>query len=138
MLLEPKEIEIEGRKFILSKIPSRTMRRIIANYTLSAIPKIGDYDVNEEMMDKLMSFVAVPMDDGAPLQLVTPALIDNHTGNWEILGKLEVAMMSYNCSFFQQGKISTFLDSINEKLPSFIAKTLTHLFPQSLQAEKQL
>lgn len=137
MLLEPKEIEIDGRMFIISKFPAVAGREIVANYSLSAIPKIGDYKTNEEMMRKLMSYVGVSNASGVPLQLSTAALIDNHTGGWETLAKIEMAMMEYNCSFFQQGKISTFLDSVAEKLPSMITKILMGLSPQLSQAEKQ-
>ena len=137
MLLEQKDIEIDGKIFIISKFPAVAGREIVANYSLSAIPKLGDYKVNEDMMRKLMCYVAIPNASGVPLKMTTVALIDNHVGGWETLAKIEMAMMEYNCSFFQQGKISTFLDSLAEKLPSLITKILTGLSPQSLPAEKQ-
>jgi hypothetical protein len=136
MFLEPKEIEIDGKIFILSKFPAVAGREIVANYSLSSLPKVGDYEVNAQMMHKLMSYVGIQNSSGQPLQLITTSLIDNHVGGWETLAKIEMAMMEYNCSFFQQGKISTFLDSVVEKLPSLITKILTGLSPQSLPAEK--
>lgn len=136
MLLYPKDVEIDGKTFVLSKFPAVAGREIIANYSLSALPKIGDYKVNDEMMHKLMAYVGVPNASGIPLQLTTTALIDNHTGGWETLAKIEVAMFEYNCSFFQQGKISTFLDTVAEKLPSMITKILTDSLQQLFPAEK--
>ncbi len=136
MMLEPKEIEIDGRKFIISKFPAVAGREIVANYSLSAIPKIGDYEKNAEMMQKLMAYVAIPTDSGMPLQLTTTALIDNHVGGWETLAKVEAAVFEYNCSFFQNGKLSNFLDGMAERLPELISKTLTHFSDSLLAKEK--
>lgn len=136
-MIEPKEIEIDGKKFILSKFPAVAGREIVARYTGSALPKIGDYKINEEIMHKIMSYVGIKLNDKSPpLMLTTSALIDNHTGNWETLGRLEVAMMEYNCSFFLSGRISTFLKDIAQNIPESISKILIALSQQSLQTEK--
>lgn len=135
-MIEPKIVNIDGKEFILSKFPAVAGREIIAKYPLSGMPKLGDYQVNEETMLKLMSYVGVQMGD-APLMLSTRGLVDNHTGGWETLAKIEIAMMEYNCSFFQNGRISTFFDDIAQKLPQWISKMLTALSEQSLPKEKQ-
>ncbi len=140
-MIEPKEIEIEGKTFILSKFPAVQGREIIAKYPRSAIPKLGDYAVNEETMLKLMAFVAVPRDTGEPLKLSTRALVDNHcvvpgVPGWEILARVEIAMIEYNCSFFGNGKGSTFLEAITQKAQQLISKTLTDLSAQSSQKVK--
>jgi hypothetical protein len=137
-MIEPKEIEIDGKKFILSKFPAIAGREIVARYTGSALPKLGDYKINEEIMHKMMSYVGIKLNEhSSPLMLVTPALIDNHTGNWETLGKLEIAMMEYNCSFFLSGRVSTFFQDIAQKIPESISKILIHLSQQLSQTEKQ-
>jgi hypothetical protein len=141
-MIQPKEITIEtqggaSRTFILSKFPAIQGREIIAKYPLSAMPKLGDYAVNEETMLKLMAFVAVPQDGNPPLALTTRALIDNHCGDWETLAKIEVAMMEYNVSFFGNGKGSTFLEAITLKAQQFLSKTLTDLSVQFSQKAKQ-
>lgn len=128
-MIEPKEISIEDQKgktrtFILSKFPAIQGREIIAKYPLSAMPKLGDYAVNEEVMLKLMAFVAVPREGGEPLPLTTRALIDNHVGDWEALAKIEIAMMEYNVSFFGSGKGSTFLEAITQKAQVFLSQML--------------
>ena len=71
-MIEPKEITVETQKgekrvYILSKFPAVQGREIIAKYPLSAMPKLGDYAVNEETMLKLMAFVAVPREGKEPL-----------------------------------------------------------------------
>lgn len=136
MLLEPKDITVDGKAFIISKFPAMSGREIITKYPLSGIPKIGDYSVNEETMLKLMSFVAVPINGGNPLPLSTKMLIDNHMKDWEMLVKVEMAMLEYNCSFFQNGRISSLLTDIAQNIPQWTTKILTALSGQLLQTEK--
>jgi hypothetical protein len=135
-MIQPKEITIETqdgkpRSFVLSKFPAIQGREIIAKYPLSAMPKLGDYEVNEETMLKLMSFVAVPRESGEPLRLTTRALVDNHVGDWETLARVEMAMMEYNCSFFGNGQASTFFEVIARKAQALISQTLMDLSAQS-------
>lgn len=136
-LLEPKNMTIDNREFILSKFPAVAGREIIAKYPISGLPKVGDYKVNEETMLKLMSYVAVKIGD-MTLRLNTTALIDNHTGGWETLAKIEIAMMEYNCSFFQNGRVSTFLKESAQNVPVWISKILMALSGQLSRTEKQL
>lgn len=136
-LLEPKDFTVttqagEERTYILSKFPAVAGREIIAKYPLSAMPKLGDYAVNEETMLKLMAYVAVPTDNGE-LPLKTRALVDNHVPDWETLARIEVGMMEYNCSFFGNGRASTFFAGIAQKAQALITKTLTDLSGQLSQ-----
>lgn len=140
-MIEPKELPVttqagDKRVFLLSKFPAIQGREIIAKYPLSAMPKLGDYEVNEETMLKLMAFVAIPRESGEPLRLTTRALVDNHVPDWETLARIEMAMLEYNVSFFGNGKGSTFLDAIAQKAQAFLSKTLTDLLAQSSQTEK--
>jgi hypothetical protein len=135
MLLEPKEIQIEEKFFTISKFPAVAGREIIAKYSTSAVPKVGDYTINEAMMFKMMNYCAVKVGSGLQT-LSTQALIDNHTGNWETLLKLEWAIMEYNCSFFQNGRISTFFDDIARKLPEWVSRMWTDLSARSSQTAK--
>jgi len=141
-MIEPKEVTIEtqggeSRTYVLSKFPAIQGREIIAKYPLSAMPKLGDYAVNEETMLKLMAFVAVPQDGREPLKLTTRALVDNHVPDWETLARIEFSMMEYNVSFFGNGKGSTFLEAITQKAQALITKTLTDLSAQYSQKAKQ-
>lgn len=136
MLLEPKHTEINGKKFVLHKFPAIAGREIICNYPLTSIPKVGEYKTNEEIMLKLMKFVGVPIND-IVLPLSTSELVDQHTGSWETLMKLEAAMIEYNCSFFQNGLASTFLTGLAQKIPAWISKTLMDCLEQLSQKEKQ-
>jgi hypothetical protein len=141
-MIEPKEVTVETQKgekraYVLSKFPAISGREIIAKYPLSAMPKLGDYAVNEETMLKLMAYVGVPRDQGEPLLLTTRGLVDNHVPDWETLARIEFAMMEYNVSFFANGKGSTFLEAIMAKAQAFLSKTLTDLSGQLSQKGKR-
>ena len=141
-MIQPKEMRIETqsgetRTYVLSKFPAVQGREIVAKYPLSAMPKLGDYEVNEQTMMKLMAFVGIPRDSGEPLMLTTRGLLDNHVPDWETLAKIEFAMLEYNCSFFGNGKGSGFLSAITAKAQAFLSKTLMDLSGQSSRKGKQ-
>jgi hypothetical protein len=142
-LIEPKEIELTGQngkpvKFIISKFTAFDGREFFTQYSLSALPKLGDYKVNEEILQKMLCYVAVPMPNGAtPLRLATRDVVLNHVGDWELLAKLELALMQYNTSFFFAGKGSTFLKGLAEKLHPLLSAILTTSLAQLSQMAKQ-
>lgn len=140
-MLEPKTIQVKTQSgaektFIISKFPAIAGREIICKYPTSGLPKIGNYAVNEETMLKLMSYVSVQT-AGGDVRLQTRELVDNHVTDWEMLSKIEIEMMSYNCSFFQNGMISDFFDNIKVKAQQLTSKTLTDSLGQLLQTAKQ-
>jgi len=135
-LIKPKEFSVDdmdGQKltFLLSRFDAVEGREILAKYPMSAIPKLGDYDENQATMLKLMSYVAIPMDGMPPLRLSTRALINNHVHDAETLMKIEMAMLEYNCNFFQSGRISDFLGEFVQMILAKITATLT---PSSVQS----
>lgn len=140
-LLEPVPFDcpVKGgakKRYILSTFPTVAGREIIAKYPLSGMPKLGDYAVNEETMLKLMHYVAVPVEGREAMRLSTRELIDNHVPNWEVLARIEIAMLKNNCSFFADGRASSFLTGIAQQLLPLITKTLTGLSAQSSAAAK--
>ncbi len=141
--LEPEEIEIElaggGTKtFIISKFPAVSGREIISQYPISGIPKLGDYKTNEEIMMKIMSFVAVKTSAGPAIKLTTRELVNNHVPSWEDLARIEWAMMEFNTSFLADGRASSFFDDLGAKLPSLISSMLTPLLEQLSQKNTPL
>jgi len=140
-LIQPKPYDVtlpDGttKTFILSKFPAVAGREIVTQYPLSAMPKVGDYQVNESVMLKLMAFVAVEAGD-VTIPLSTKTLVNNHVPDWETLAKLEIAMMEYNCSFFGNGRASTFFELFAQKTKSFLLQMSTDLSAQSSQAARQ-
>ena len=140
-LLEPKEMIIEDEKgrertYILSKFPAVQGREIIAKYPVSNMPKIGDYAVSEETMLKLMKFVAVKTGE-ITQPLISATLVNQHVPDWEVLAKIEMAMMEYNCSFFRDGRILNALQEYAKNITPKILKMLMDLLAQSSQTGKQ-
>ena len=136
--LEPKQVEIDGCSFILSKFPAVEGREIYAKYTSSNVPKLGQYEASEAIMLKMMTYVQrIPADGSDPVRLQTKALVNNHVPNWEILAKLEWAMLQYNFSFFQNGKAFDFFEKLKVLAQSEVTKILTAFLGKSLPAEKQ-
>jgi hypothetical protein len=138
-LVKPMEVFIdteEGQKaYIISRFPSVKGREILAKYPLSSLPKLGDYKTNEETMFEAMKYVAVKMPNGTEQRLSNADLIDNHTDSWETLVKLEKELITYNCSFFRDGRASNFLGELIQNLPQLVTKMLMGLLAQSSQAE---
>lgn len=131
-LIQPEEFTVttmagSEKTFLISKLPATVAREVITQYPVSAVPKLGDYGRNEELMLKMLSYVAVPGigAGGTDLTLKTRALIDNHVDDFETLIKLEMAMLEKNCSFFAKGKASNYLGSLAEKVQALITSTLT-------------
>lgn len=141
-MLEPKAVAVKTqagveKPFIISKFDCITGREIVASYPLSALPKVGDYKVNEQVMLKLMAFVAVDMGGGSFVRLSTPELVRNHVPDWETLARLEMLTLEYNVSFFGRAEISTFLSDLIPKAQAWITKILTDSSAQSLKAGAQ-
>ncbi len=135
-MIEPQEVTIDDRVFILSKLPAVEGREIITQYMPTALPKIGDYKSNEVVMLKLIKYAAVKLSEERTIQLSTRELINNHCSSWELLVKLEWAMLEYNCTFFQNGNLSNFFGNISQRLPEWISKILTDSLAQLSQTEK--
>lgn len=137
-MLETKNIELNGKTYILSKFPAWEGTMIMSRLPLSVLPKLGDFSVYKECFSEVMSYVAVPMPSGQPLRLISSELINNHVADWETNLKLFKAMVEYNTSFLQSGMLSDFLNGITaNSLPEFLAKTALAFSRLSSQTEKQ-
>ena len=136
MMIEPKDIELKGKVYTISKFTAIEGREIVTQYLSSATPKLGDYKRNEELMLKLMKYVGVSNGNGGHIMLITPELVNNHLRDWETLIHMEKEVMTYNCSFFQDGRASTFFAGFVQKVPAWITKMLMALSEQSLPTEK--
>ena len=146
-LIQPKEISVtdidgESHEFVISKVPATVGREIVATYPVSMAPKIGDYQVNEAIMLKMMAYVgritrSPDGDLGEPILLKTRALIDNHCADWQVLAKLEMQMLEYNTSFFGSGKVSKLLDGFAQKVPQLITKILMDFSEQLSERENK-
>ncbi|VFR32572.1 FIG00949355: hypothetical protein [plant metagenome] len=133
-LIKPRVVMVANRDgvekaFTISRLPATVAREVIAKYPLSNIPKLGDYATSEEVMKKLMGYVAVEI-NGDLQRLTTQALIDNHVDDGIQLLKLEVEMIDENTGFFGLGGQRGFLDCLLEKLLHSAMPMLTPLLDQ--------
>lgn len=137
-MLEKKEIELNGKVYVLSKFPAWEGVLLMSRLPLSMLPKVGDFSVYKDCLAEVMGYVGVVTGSGNILKLVSPELINNHVPDWETTIKLFKGMMEYNTSFLQNGGLSDFLSGItSQNLPEFIARTLQAFSQLSSQTEKQ-
>jgi len=135
-LLQPKEIEINGKTYRISKFPATVGREIVAKYPVSNMPKLGDYKVSEEVMLKLMSYVETVLPERS-IRLSTQELVNNHVPDWEVLAQLEWEMLSYNCSFLTNGKSLSFFEKLAHLAEQKISEILTASLGKSSARAKQ-
>lgn len=145
-MLETKQVTVKTQKgeektYTISKVPATVGRELVAVYPVSAMPKIGEYKTNHQMMLKMMSYVSVDLSipGGATVTqyLNTEAMVNNHVPDWECLGRLEMEMIEYNFSFFGNGGSSNFLKNLPLMAEAFITKILMASSARSSQKEKQ-
>lgn len=146
-MIEPKEITIQGKQFIISKFPATKGREICTQYlshnALALFTKNSDYTRSNDLMLKLMAYVAVPRGNSLPPlmldkeELVNAQIHIDGKCDWETGLEIEKEMILYNTSFFQNGRVLTFLQGIALKAQPWITKIVTRLSPLLSQTEKQ-
>jgi len=143
-LINPKEVEVTRQDgstatYLIGKYPAIAGREIVTQYPVNNIPKLSEYHASEEVMLKLMQFVAIQPagEDAQPIILRTRALVDNHAGDWETLARLEWASLEYNCSFFGKGSPSDIFQEWSQKIIQSIVQTLTASLRPSSPAARQ-
>lgn len=135
-LLHPKEITVKDgdgkeHQFTIHKFPAVQGREILCKYPLSALPRVGDYDINQETMLKLMAYVTcMPAGATVPVALSNMTLVNNHVPDCEALAQIEMETIKYNCSFFRNGLPSTLRNAIEAKAGPLATKILTQILEQ--------
>lgn len=139
-LIKPKTIDlpdVDGvmHSVTLSRIPYMPLGREIAlSGALSALPKVGDYKISEDIAYRMLALVEINKGDQS-IRLNTKALVANHILDPVLGGRIELAMIAYNFDFFGKGGLSGFLaGSLRKHLP-LILQTLIPLLPPSLRQE---
>jgi len=131
MFLEPKEIQVDGKRFIISKLPATVAVEIMMRSAGNAIPKAGDFAIIESMMLKTMSYVAIRRPGISDLVLNSRELIDNHCPDWTTYMKVLEEMRGYNNLFLVSENLLTFLERAIATLPVKIRAILTPDLPPS-------
>ena len=125
MLIEPKEIQVDGKTFVISKLPATVAVEVMMRSAGNAIPKAGDFATIESMMLKTMSYVAVRRPNISDLVLNSRELIDNHCPDWTTYMKVLEEMRGYNNLFLISENLLTFLERVIAMLPAKIRAILT-------------
>lgn len=131
---QTKVIVVGGKTYIIRKFRAIEGRRIVAGYPITAIPKFGDYNGNEEIMLRLMSHVSVVI-TGRPegLPLTTRELVDNHVLSWEGLVEIEYEVLKFNCPFLQSENMKPFMEVVKDAAADYLAQIVT----KAMQLEQQ-
>lgn len=138
MLLNPKEVEINGCKFIISKMPCTVAQQVIFKLPSGLLPLLSQFSQAEEQIFKVLSYCERVYTDGRPnVPLISQAIIDNHVPDFETLMKLEYECLQYNYDFFEQGKVLTFLNKGLSLAESKASGILTDLLDKLLSAGAQ-
>lgn len=136
-LLEPKTVEINGYKFIISKMPCTVAQEVIFKLPTGLMPIIQNFSQSEEMAFKMLSYCERVYTDGRPnVPLISKEIIDNHVPDFQTLIALEKECIDYNFDFFASGKLLTFLNEGLSLVESKASGILTDLLDRLLQAEK--
>lgn len=140
--IEPKEIETEDHKFIISKVPCTVALRIFEKLQQCEAPvlKLKFYDEIEKLRYELLSYTAiVPKDPKlSPVVLINEGVARAHIKTHTVLIGLINEIREYNEGFLTRGSLQASLDSIMEKLPDMLTKILTGSWEQFLAKGTQL
>lgn len=121
--IEPKETEIDGIKFIISKIPAIQAQQIYREI-MKQTKEDGDIAMTyltEEPTIELLSYSAsVGGDDSNPTWTVLDSenQINFACGKVETLIKLEAAMIRYNFGFLFDGTLPSVLEVLRDIAPA--------------------
>lgn len=136
-LLEPKLVEVNGYKFIISKMPCTIAQEVIVKLPTGFIPIINNFSQSQDMVFKMLSYCERVYDDGrANVPLISQEIINNHVPDFNTLIQLESVCLNYNFDFFENGKAWNFLEKGLCLAESKISGMLTDLLDKLLQAEK--
>lgn len=134
-LLEPKTVEINGYKFIISKMPCTVAQEVIFKLPTGLIPLLSNFSQTEEVAFKMLSYCERVYEDGQPnIKLISKTIIDNHVPDFDTLIKLEQECLQYNYDFFNDGRVLDFLNKGLSHVESRASGMLTDLLDKLLQA----
>lgn len=137
-LLQAKTVEINGYKFIISKMPCTVAQEVIFKLPTGLIPLISQFSQSEEMALKMLSYCERVYADGqSNVRLISKALVDNHVPDFDTLIKLENECLQFNFDFFAQGKVLDFLNKGLSLAESKASGILTDLLDKLLSAGVQ-
>ena len=131
MQIAPKEIQVDGKTFVIHKLPATVAVEVMMRSAGNAIPKAGDFSIVEEMMLKTMSYASIRRKDLPDLRLSSRELIDNHCVDYKTYLQVLEEVRQYSCLFGVAGNLLSFFERIIQMLPAKIQSMLTPESPIS-------
>ncbi len=135
ILLNPKDVEINGFKFIISQMPCTVAQEVAFKLPPGLIPIMGNFTQAEEMYVKMLSFCERVYDDGRHIKLINKDIIDNHVPDFQTLLLLEREVIEYNYGFFDTEKLLTLLNGLLSRAESSVSKILMDLLDKFSSAD---
>ena len=137
ILLKPKDVEINGYKFIISQMPCTVAQEVAFKLPPGLIPIMGNFTQAEDMYVKMLSYCERVYDDGRHIKLINKDIIDNHIPDFQTLLMLEREVIEYNYGFFNTEKLLTLLNDLLSRVESRASKILMDLLDKLSLAEGQ-
>ena len=132
MRIEPKEIQVNGKTFVIHKLPATVAVEVMARSIGNMVPKAGEFEIVEAMMIKTMSYASVRRPGLDDLPLNSREMIDNHCVDHKTYLAVLEEVRQYSCLFGVAGSILTFCENVIAMLPAKIRSMLTLESPVSL------
>ena len=134
-LKNPKKIKILGsdgieREYIVGAATYFDSRKISVNYTVSGLPKLGDYKTNEEMSKLMFRYVRAVVDD-KEVPLISDDLINYHVPDLITGMKIEFEVYERCLGFSPLGKLQQYQGEWMKALQELTTKIQTLLPAQS-------
>lgn len=112
--ISPKNVEIGGKKFIVSKIPAIQAQRIYGKI-IGVVQEMGDIGITalpQDIVSELLKYTAIRLDDG-DIPLDTVDKVNTHCTNLIDLIELQTVMVKENFGFFFDGSLQKLLATPN-------------------------
>ena len=104
-MLEPKEISIGDKKYIIHKFPAWQGVHLAGKMPFAVDFEGADEEGRKKVWAEVFTYIAVPMPNGgSPLFLTTQDLINNHVKGWPEMLELFTTVSEYNRGFLAVGK----------------------------------
>ena len=105
-MLEPKDIDIDGKMYKIHKFPAWQGVMLVGKIPQALDFTHPDEDSRKQVWAEVFTYIAISLPKGgSPLFLTTPDLINNHVKGWPQMLKLIKAVAEYNEGFLDDGKL---------------------------------
>ena len=120
-LIDKKDIEFEGHKYFISRIPAVKAQKIflegfgaLTNKTMGSLPPA--------IMEDILSYCGTYNKEGAEVQFINSDIINMFITDMFVLLFLEHEMVRYNFSFLFDGRGEALADRLNSTLQNSPSK----------------